>query len=821
MSPNTNDAIGIDLGTTNSVAAVMEGDKPVVIPNRQGDRLTPSAVFLPEGGGVIVGAAAKDRWEQYPDRTFVSIKRRMGTTYRRKVDGRDYAPEEISSMILASLRTDAEQYLGRPATKAVITVPANFNSLERQATKSAGEIAGLDVLRVVNEPTAAALAYGVMNKLSRVVVVFDLGGGTFDISVVLGDENMYEVLYSLGDNRLGGDDLNMQILAFVTEQTKKQFHLDLSQNKDVLRLLRREVILAKHRLTDQEETRIVLREAGVSGGKRIDVDVALDRSKLGELVEPSLKRIRSYATRVVEELRDPKYANRYGDVFGHRLEKCDVVLVGGETRVLAVRESLRELFGGRVFSDINPDEVVALGAAVQAGIITRHEHVRDIVLVDSTSLSLGVEVKGGGFSIVVPSNTPIPATRTQEYFTVADNQTEVLVKVFQGESSIASQNKLLGEFTLYGVPPRPAGKSVILATFDLDANDILHVEARDKETAQRAQTTITGSQTLTAEEVARMRREAAERENQNTLVLRAARLTEQGAEALNLIQRGVAPLRPILSRRYLATLDGLTEALEKAMVSGNIHEMERCFFDLHHALPRPSEKQPSMGLEVGVTSGFRIDEWGRLQVILANRGAGAAIDVQVSVAGQTKETHTGAVGVVGSGATQAIPISILPTSAGDAVPIEITIEYKDEGGVPYMVAQPTTVQVARINQSLSAESRTLISIGEIINHSGSGDLYARSRRNTVAGDLVGGSKTGDVLSAGSGVNVGGRAEPISRRAPEHSNRLCPACGATTAPDAVFCRSCGEALGSKCRSCGVDLHDDPRFCPNCGQKVAGI
>lgn len=392
MSDDTQDAIGIDLGTTNSVVAHMRGENPEVIPNALGEHLTPSVVFLPEGGGTIVGRDAKERVEQYPDRTFVSIKRRMGTSYRRSVDGKDYSPEEISALILRSLKTDAERFLARPARKAVITVPANFNASERQATKSAGEIAGLEVLRVLNEPTAAALAYGHMNKLSRVVVVFDLGGGTFDISVVLGEDNMFEVLYSLGDNRLGGDDLNMQILAHLAAEQNANLHVDVSQDKDLLRVLRRKVVQAKHTLSDQEEARIFEPNIGVSGGRRVDLDCKLDRATLKRAIEPSLRKIKQYAKRVVDELSSPKYLNRYGDVFGNRLEKCDVVLVGGETRVVAVREALSEELAGRVFSNINPDEVVALGAAIQAGIIMRHENVQDIILVDSTSLSLGVEL---------------------------------------------------------------------------------------------------------------------------------------------------------------------------------------------------------------------------------------------------------------------------------------------------------------------------------------------------------------------------------------------------------------------------------------------
>ncbi|HLX62796.1 MAG TPA: Hsp70 family protein [Planctomycetota bacterium] len=755
-------AVGIDLGTTNSLVAYMNGQRPEIIPSRRGERMTPSAVFLPSDGGMIVGQAAKDRLEQFPEQTVVSIKRRMGTDYRRTINGKSYSPEEISAIILSSLKTDAGAALNQNITQAVITVPANFNSTERQATKSAGEIAGLDVIRVFNEPTAAALAYGQMNRLSRVVVVFDLGGGTFDISVVLCEDNVYEVLFSCGDNRLGGDDFNMRIIAHLVEQAQRAHGLDLSQDKDALRTLRREAILAKHSLSMQEAVRVVVPEIGVSGGQRVSLDIPLDRPLLKTLVDPLLLRLRGFAQRVVAELSQAKYRDRFGDIFGKNLEKCDVILVGGETRVVCVQEALKQEFAGKVYNNINPDEVVALGAAVQAGILQRHENVRDIVLVDSTSLSLGTSVKGGGFSVIIPANTPIPARRTREYFTAEDNQTVVKIDVYQGESSIAVQNKLLGTFDLEGLPARPKGKVSLNVTFDLDANDILNVEARNKETGVRAQTTIKGSQTISPEEVQRMKREAAAREQQNSEVLRLARFKADGEEALASLDRAMRPVRGMLHPDYVAKIDGIARNLRAALASGNVLEIERYFYDLMHEFPTDTNRDrqgasndslPNIGMQISTQSGFRAEEWSRLEVVLENKGAAPAYDIQVSIAGAIKDKQKGAVSVLQPRSVHSLPVSIFPTSPGSAVPLAIALEFRDASGLQYLVATDAVIEVARRNEPVSQDARMLINIGEIIHHAGGGDVH--SVRQRIAGDNVAGGKAGDVVATRSEVNLGG------------------------------------------------------------------
>ena len=847
-------AIGIDLGTTNSLIAHLNADRPEIIPNRRGERLTPSAVFLPDDGGVIVGQAARERVEQFPDQTVVSIKRRMGTDHRRTINGRPYSPEEISAMILSSLKADAEAALLQSISQAVITVPANFNSTERQATKSAGEIAGLEVIRVLNEPTAAALAYGQVNALSQVVVVFDLGGGTFDISVVLCEGNVYEVLFSCGDNRLGGDDFNMRILSHLVDEARRKYGLDLSQDKEALRTLRREAIAAKHALSTQESTRISVPDIGVSGGQRVSLDVALDRPLFKTLVDPLLVRLRGFAQRVAAELSQKKYRERFGDVFGTKLEKCDVILVGGETRVACVRDALKDELAGKMFSDLNPDEVVALGAAVQAGILQRHTNVRDIVLVDSTSLSLGTQVKGGGFSVILPANTPIPARRTREYFTAADNQTSVRIDVFQGESSIAEQNKLLGAFDLEGLPARPKGEVALAVTFDLDANDILNVEARMKETGLRAQHTIKGSQTVSPEEVVRMKRDAAERDHQNTERLRLTRYQEEGEEALRSLAKMLRSSRALLHPAYRAKLEEVANGLRGALASRNVHDIQRYFYDLMHEFPKTAEVVPSVGLRVSAQTGFREGEWSRLEVVVENNGNGAVHDIQVELSGAIKEPVRGAIAVLSRNTVHTLPVSIFPTNPGSAVPLQIALEFHDESGLHYLVTTSAIIEVARREEPVAQDRRMLINIGEIISNAGGGNVAVNNVRQRIAGDNVAGGKAGDVVATRSALDLGGGAPPVRLEAPEVTPEVtspptapplkpsasatvaesmdapitagpapdapCAGCGMSNPPGFKFCGGCGAKLETKklCAGCGIEVPPGMKFCGNCGAKV---
>jgi molecular chaperone DnaK len=818
-------AVGIDLGTTNSVVAHMKAGRPVVIPSRRGGNLTPSAVFLPTDGGVIVGQAARDRLEEFPDQTLVSFKRRMGTEWKtRPVNGKTYTPEELSAIVLASLKADAEAHLGTGVSSAVITVPANFNSLERQATKHAGEIAGLEVLRVVNEPTAAALAYGLMNRLSRVVVVFDLGGGTFDISVVLSEGEVYEVLFSLGDNRLGGDDFNVRILSFLLDALKREHQLDLSADRDALRLLRREAIAAKHALTDAESTRVYVPEIGVANGRRVDLDVTLDRDALRTIVKPLLTRIQNYARRVSQELAQPKYTDRYGNIFGPNLEKCDVVLVGGETRVLAVQDALRQEFAGKLFSDINPDEVVALGAAIQAGILERHTGVGGIVLVDSTSLSLGTEVKGGGFSVIIPANTPIPCRRTRNYFTVADNQTQVLVEVYQGESSVARQNRSLGQFVLENLPPRPAGKVEVAVTFDLDANDILHVEARDKENGQRAQTTIKGSQTISAEDVQRMRREAQVRAAENDEFLRINRLREESATALRTLEVRLREQRRFLQPDYVKRVEAGMAALRAAVAAGELHEIERCFYDLVYLQPGDAASPPLLALQIVANSGFRAGEWCKMEVLLENRGKGRAQDIQIVVGGESKNRRTAALAELSPGAAHSLSLSVFPESSGAAVPLALSVEYQDENRIPYVITTDVTVPVARHDHPADIGG-TVIRIDKLFQHADKVNIGENIVSTHVGGDAAG-QAPGPPVTFPHARGANGpqpRTAPAPGAPPATAPVECPVCATRNEAGFKFCGNCGQRLEPRpaaCAKCGRAIRGQMKFCGECGAPVTG-
>ena len=826
-------AVGIDLGTTNSVVAAMKDGVPVVIPSRRGGNLTPSAVFLPEDGGTIVGRAARERLEEFPDRTFVSFKRRMGTDWKsRAVDGKVYTPEELSAIVLASLKADAEAHLDGEVRKAVITVPANFNSLERQATKHAGEIAGLDVFRVLNEPTAAALAYGRMNRLSRVVVVFDLGGGTFDISVVLSEGDVYEVLFSLGDNRLGGDDINIRILSFLLDHLKRHHKLDLSNDRDALRLLRREAIQAKHALTTEETARVHVPEIGIAGGRRVDLEVTLDRDGLREVIKPLLARVEAYARRVAQELALPKYTERYGPIFGTKLERCDIILVGGETRVGAVREALKQEFAGRLYSEINPDEVVALGAAIQAGILERDRSVANIILVDSTSLSLGTEVKGGGFSVVIPANTPIPCRRARNYYTTVDNQTEVLVNIYQGESTIARQNRSLGEFVLENLPPRPAGKLEVAVAFDLDANDILHVEARDRETDQRAQMTINGSQTISAEEVGRMRREATERAAQNDELLRINRLREEGRAVLGVLDGRLRELRRFLHPSYVGRIEAAMTALRTAMSSGGLYDLERAFYDLMYLHPNNDVSPPMLGLQIVAAAGFRVNEWCKLDVLLENRGQGNAQDIQIVVGGESKNRRTAALAELRPGARHSLSLSVFPESSGEAVPLALSIEYQDENRIPYAINTEAAVFVARRDQAAPDEAGTVIRIDKLFQHANRVNIGENIVSTSVGGD---GTDAAFPPTPPRPVRIPSpAADPAPRIEPGPAPQLggptaapgpgdCPVCASRNDPGFKFCSNCGHALAPRpaaCAQCGAALKGSMKFCGDCGAAVGG-
>lgn len=486
--------IGIDLGTTNSCVAVMEGGEAVVIPNPEGARTTPSVVGFKKDGERIVGETAKRQSITNPDRTISSIKRHMGTDHKESIDDKSYSPQEISAMILQKLKSDAEAYLGQTVTQAVITVPAYFNDSQRQATKDAGKIAGLEVLRIVNEPTAAALAYGLEKSEDQTILVYDLGGGTFDVSILELGDGFFEVKATSGDNHLGGDDFDQVVIDYLVSEFKKDQGLDLSKDKAAVQRLKDAAEKAKKELSGVLTTTISLPFITVVDGVPQHLEVNLTRAKFEELAAPLVERT----------LGPTRQAIKDSGLSASEIDK--IVLVGGSTRIPAVQEAIKKLTGKDPHKGVNPDEVVALGAAVQAGVLTGD--VKDVVLLDVTPLSLGIETAGGVFTKMIERNTTIPTSKSQVYSTYADNQTSVEIHVLQGEREMAAGNKTLGRFMLGDIPVAPRGVPQIEVTFDIDANGIVNVSATDKGTGKSQKITITSSSGLSDEEVERMMKDA-------------------------------------------------------------------------------------------------------------------------------------------------------------------------------------------------------------------------------------------------------------------------------------------------------------------------
>ncbi len=583
-------AIGIDLGTTNSCMAVLEGGEPVVIPNAEGGRTTPSVVAFTKTGERLVGMLAKRQAITNPERTVTSIKRKMGTREKVKIDDREYTPPEISAMILQKLKADAEKYLGEKITQAVITVPAYFDDSQRQATKDAGRIAGLEVLRIINEPTAAALAYGLDKEEDQTILVFDLGGGTFDVSILEIGGGVFEVKATSGNTHLGGDDWDQRIIDWMADDFKQKTGIDLRNDRMALQRLKEAAEKAKIELSTVTSTNINLPFITATQEGPLHLDMTLTRAEFNKMTADLVdKCVGPFKQAMSDAKLEPKDIDH-------------VILVGGATRMPAIQELVRKLTGGKEpHMGVNPDEVVAVGAAIQAGVLKGE--VKDVLLLDVTPLSLGIETLGGVFTKLIERNTTIPTRKSEIFTTAADGQTSVEIHVLQGEREMAADNKTLGRFHLVGIPPAPRGVPQIEVTFDIDANGIVHVSARDKATGNEQKITITASSGLTEEEIQRMVKDAEEHAEEDRRRREEAETRNRADELVYTTEKSLRELGDKVDPAERAKIEAAVSEVKDALKGSDIGRIRTAMENLVQASHKLAEQVYAQASAAGATGG--------------------------------------------------------------------------------------------------------------------------------------------------------------------------------------------------------------------------